>query len=87
MLMIFLLFSIILIVIGITQATYKCPPNKVIYRYIPRTLDEEINSPVSTSEIYKKMFEYDSPWVKATKNIDSDININDNNSSYYISQY
>ena len=79
--MIVLLFSVILITIGITQAIYTCPQNQIIYKYIPRTLDEELESPVSASNVYKKMFEIDSPWVSTTKNVDSD-----DRNVYFISQ-
>lgn len=37
----------------------KCPEPQVVYRFIPRTLEEEMKDPVKPSEIFKSMF--DSP--------------------------
>lgn len=40
----------------------KCE-EKVIYKYIPRTIQEEEESPVYVSEIFKTMFSQPSTWV------------------------
>lgn len=39
------------------------PQTKVIYKYIPRTFEEEQNYPVLPSEIFSAMFTQPSPWV------------------------
>lgn len=35
----------------------KCPEPKIIYRFIPRTLKEEMQEPVKPSEIFNSMFD------------------------------
>jgi hypothetical protein len=56
------LLTIFLVSLGIfliIRGTYRCPgPQKIIeYRYIPRTLKEENEEPVKTSEIFSQMFQ------------------------------
>ena len=65
-------FCIILLMIGIIMlAVYyltngeltKSCENKVIYKYIPKTLAEEQTSPYFVSEIFSAMFEQGSVWI------------------------
>ena len=55
------LFVLVLVYIG--RATKKCPPNNTIYKYIPRTPEEEANNPVDIEDLFKTMFSEPSPWV------------------------
>ena len=61
----------------------KC--SKTIYKYIPHTLEEEEESPVYVSEIFKTMFTQPSVWLNSMNDIyfrkTEDIN------KYFISQY
>lgn len=46
--------------ISIKSIQLVCP--KIVeYRYIPRTLDEELREPVKPSEIFRSMFENQQP--------------------------
>ena len=36
---------------------------KIIYKYIPRTIQEEEESPIYVSEIFKTMFSQNSSWI------------------------
>jgi hypothetical protein len=66
-------FFIIILIIGIILLSLyflnskmdKSQP-KIIYKYIPRTLQEEEESPVYVSEIFKTMFSQPSTWISDT---------------------
>ena len=61
--LIFLLFmGIVFVVNDIVKATFQCTDQKVIYRFLPRTYDEEIENPVSVTDMYYAMFSQPSPW-------------------------
>ena len=56
----------------------------IIYKYLPRTLVEEEESPVYVSEIYKAMFSQPSTWIDS---LDNDaIRRQENLNKYFLSQ-
>jgi hypothetical protein len=63
-------FFIIILIVGIVLLCLyflnskmdKTQP-KIIYKYIPRTLQEEEESPIYVSEIFKTMFSQKSTWI------------------------
>ena len=57
---------------------------KVVYRYIPRTLEEEMETPIYISEIFKTMFSQPSTWIDSTD--DDAIRRKENMNKYFISQ-
>lgn len=68
----FLVFlSITLVVIGIMKNNMQCPTAQVIYRYIPKSFEEEQDEPVYVSDIFKSMFVNIDPWVKSTTSFDT----------------
>jgi hypothetical protein len=44
---------------------------KVIYRYIPRTLEEEEKEPAYVSEIFASMFTQPSTWIGSVNDLDT----------------
>lgn len=62
---------LILLIIGIMsvsaswmKAELRCPPPKIIYRYIPKhTLDVQFGEENKVSEVLKDMFVDSSPWI------------------------
>ena len=58
-------FGLILISINLTSMHKACPEEKIVYRYIPRTFEEEQSEPVPPSEIYYDLFNEPSPWVSS----------------------
>ncbi len=59
---------IIILIIGsfLIYSAYKaaeqtCPPPKIEYRFIPRTLKEEWDNPVSITDLYENMFKDTDP--------------------------
>lgn len=80
----FIIGIVLLVVYFITMNTLSNVEQKVIYRYIPRTIEEEIVSPVYISEIFKTMFSQPSTWIDS---IDADnIRRKENMNKYFISQ-
>lgn len=64
MILILILFiGIICIVVELVRVTNKCPEQQIIYRYIPRTFEEEQNEPVLATDVFKSMFLEESPWI------------------------
>jgi hypothetical protein len=43
---------------------------KIIYRYIPRTFEEEQLDPTYVSEVFDRMFGKESPWVSSIRTYD-----------------
>ena len=56
----------------------------IIYKYIPRTLDQDEQSPIFVSEIFKTMFTQPSVWIDSI-NRDQD-RMQDKINKFYISQ-
>lgn len=70
-LIVLFVIGIILIIIDITKITAKCPTQKIIYRYIPRTLEEEEMEPAYVTDIFKTMFTQPSTWVGEVNDLDT----------------
>jgi hypothetical protein len=82
---------IILLVLGIlfitadaVRTSLKCPTEKVIYKFVPRTFEDEQNDPIPPSVIFKDLFEKPTPWIAgfdfSDKQVRTDVN------KYFISQ-
>ena len=70
-LFILFLFAIILIIIEIIKSNFICPTQKIIYRYIPRTLEEEQLEPAYVTDIFKTMFTNPSVWIGEVNDLDT----------------
>jgi hypothetical protein len=55
--------GIIVLVIGYINQLKTCSPPRIVYRYIPRTFEDEQNDPVKVSKVFKDMFEKPSNWL------------------------
>tara|TARA_B100002019_G_C21211154_1_gene569513 strand:+ start:400 stop:687 length:288 start_codon:yes stop_codon:yes gene_type:complete len=62
---ILLFIAFTFIMVDVTKMYYKCPPNKIEYRYIPRSFNDEQDNPVPLKSIFGKMFSNPSPWVNS----------------------
>lgn len=68
-------FFIIIFVVGIilltvyfmsrAEISQKCE-QKIIYKYLPRTLEEQETEPVYVTQIFKTMFTQPSVWIDST---------------------
>lgn len=52
----FLIIGIIFITIGLSRMYFTKDNSKVIYRYIPRTFEEDQTNPVALSDLFGGMF-------------------------------
>lgn len=58
------------IAIQVARADNKCPVQKTVYKYIPRTFDDEQNAPVYVSDIFATMFSSPSTWTAGINQVD-----------------
>lgn len=82
--LIFLIIGILLIALYFMRDSGGGSNTKIVYKYLPRSLEEEEESPVFVSEIFKAMFEQPSVWINAIK--DDYLRKNEVLNKYYISQ-
>jgi hypothetical protein len=64
--------GVIFLAIEITKIreNLKVKQEKVIYRYIPRTFEEEQLDPIPITDIFETMFSQPSPWVGSIRTYD-----------------
>ena len=62
----------------------KCE-QKVIYKYLPRTLEEEETEPIFVSQIFSPMFTQPSVWIDSIH--EDDKRKTENLNKYFISQF
>lgn len=64
--------ALTMIMVNVTQinAGLVDKEPKIIYRYIPRTFEEEQLEPVYVSEIFDVMFSREDPWVNSIRSYD-----------------
>lgn len=66
-----LFIGIIFVIVELVRSRNQCPAQKTLYKYIPRTFEEEQNQPVYVSDIFKTMFTQPSPWVGEVNDVDT----------------
>ena len=86
-------FMIIIFIIGIIMLTIyfmakseitKCE-KKIVYKYLPRTLEEEQTEPFFVSEIFAPMFTQPSVWIDSI--YEDDKRKTEKLNKFFISQY
>lgn len=86
-------FSILIFIIGIILLTIyfmsisevsKCE-QKIIYKYLPRTLEEEQTEPIYVSQILSPMFTQPSVWIDSIN--EDDKRKTETLNKYFISQF
>lgn len=58
-----LVIGICMVVIGYNKSNQSCPANRVEFRYIPRTFEQEQEVPVPVLSVYGKMFQDEDAWM------------------------
>lgn len=48
----------------------QCTAPRIVYRYIPRTFDQEFDNPVSVSKVFAKMFTNTDTWMEGVNSYD-----------------
>ena len=81
-----LFVGVIFITIGMTKAMNKPVEkyDKIIYKYIPRTFEEEQLNPIPVSDVFETMFSQPDPWTTSMRNYD--VRKQENINRYFISQ-
>ncbi len=75
-LLLLLFIGTIFIVINITkiktqrQTQLSQTSPKVIYKYIPRTFEEEQEDPIPVSDVFETLFSQPSPWIASVRTFD-----------------
>ena len=83
--LIIIFLGILSITVSVVKTNQNCPGEKIIYRYIPRTFEEEQSEPVYVSDIFGAMFKQDSPWIRSMNDVDT--RKHEAINKYFISQY
>ena len=67
--------GIILLSAGYVKSNLQCPPQRIEYRYISKTFEDEQNSelPILSLNGMYSMFENDSPWIQNNSYASSDV--------------
>ncbi len=63
--------GIIFITSSVSKSIGEKTTEKIVYRYIPRTLEEEENEQAYPSEIFATMFTQPSTWIGAINDLDT----------------
>ena len=69
-LILFIFIGIIFVVVALVNQSNECPTQKVVYRYIPRSFEEEQEEPVYATDIFRTMFTQPDPWVSSINEYD-----------------
>lgn len=84
-LLILLFLGILCIVIGLMNAKHnRACKQQIIYRYIPRSFEQDQNEPIYVSDIFYAMFNSESPWVRSLN--EHDQKRSEELNKYFISQ-
>lgn len=83
-LIILLFIGALMLTVSLIKYNMRCPTKQIVYRYIPRTFEEEQMEPVSVSEVFKTMFTQPSPWISSI--MDYDKRKQEAINKYYVSQ-
>jgi hypothetical protein len=59
-----LVIGICTVVVGYNKSNQICPPNRVEFRYIPRTFEQEQEVPIPILSTFGKMFQDEDAWMK-----------------------
>ena len=62
--------GILLITVAVVKDSHHCQKEKIVYRYLPRTFNQQYDHPVPVSEIFEKMFRNPSPWMSGVNTYD-----------------
>ena len=67
--------GIILLAVGYVKSNLQCPPQKIEYRYISKTFedDQNVNTPILSVNGMYSMFEDDSAWIQNRSYASSDV--------------
>lgn len=81
-----LFVGVLFVAVDITRikAGLTAKEPRVIYRYIPRTFEEEQKNPILVSDIFETMFSQPSPWLQSIRTYD--VRKQEKINKYFVSQ-
>ena len=59
-----MVIGICMVVVGYNKSNQMCPADRVEFRYIPRTFEQEQEAPTPVLSIFGKMFRDEDAWMK-----------------------
>ena len=62
--------GVLIIIIAIMKENKYCPKERIVYKYIPRSFENEQNNEVSVTDIFNVMFSQPSPWIASINDVD-----------------
>lgn len=83
-LILLIFIGVIFMIIEIVKTSAQCPQQQTIYRYIPRSFEEEQLEPVFPSSVFRVMFEQASPFEQSIDQMD--IQRTEAINKYFVSQ-
>lgn len=69
-LILFLGVLLVVVQVALINERVKKVDKEIVYRYIPRTFEEEQEDPVPISDIFETMFSQPTPWVGSINTYD-----------------
>lgn len=66
----FLMFITTLVMIAVTISQKPVVETRTVYRYLPRSFDDETSNTSYPSDIFRKMFNQPSPWINSITELD-----------------
>jgi hypothetical protein len=58
--------GLVMLGVGYVKSNLQCPPNRIEYRYVEKTFEQDQNTPAPILSIsgINSMFEDDTPWIQ-----------------------
>ena len=85
MILIFIMGIIFLTVYFMSRSEVSKCEKKIVYKYIPRTLEEEETEPIFVSQIFSPMFTQPSVWIDSI--YEDDKRKTETLNKYFVSQF
>jgi hypothetical protein len=86
LLLLLLIIGIILITTSLTKESCGRNKGKIIYRYIPKTFEDDQNEPVYVTDIFKTLFSSPGVWEQGMTTNNQQRDIKDTINQYFLSQ-
>ena len=69
--------GLVMLGVGYVKSNLQCPPNRIEYRYVEKTFDQDQNTPAPILSIsgINSMFEDDTPWIQNKNYATQDVKI------------
>jgi len=62
------IIGVVIVVREMTKLSYQCQKKEIIYKYLPRDLDMDLEDSKDINLIFSTMFQKAEPWVGSVRN-------------------